>query len=37
MVRTREQHTWFSVNGRGDSGFGDNEGFYGFDLALLEH
>ena len=37
IVRTHEQHTWFSVNGRGDSGFRDNEGFYEFDLALLEH
>jgi hypothetical protein len=33
ISRTREEHTWFSVNGRGGSGFKDNEGFYEFDAA----
>jgi len=32
IMRTREQHTWFSVNGRRDANFKDNEGFYEFDL-----
>jgi hypothetical protein len=33
-MKTREGHTWFSVNGRSDGGFKDNEGFYEFDLEI---
>ncbi|MBV8553569.1 MAG: hypothetical protein JOY54_19900 [Acidobacteriaceae bacterium] len=34
IVRAREGHTWFSVNGRSGAGFKNNEGFYEFDLDL---
>jgi hypothetical protein len=34
IMRTREGHTWFSVNGRSGIGFKNNEGFYEFDLAI---
>ncbi len=33
IMRTREGHTWFSVNGRENS-FGGNEGFYEFDAEV---
>jgi len=33
IVRTRDKHTWFSVNGRRGA-FGDNEGFYEFDIEM---
>ncbi len=32
IVRTRDEHTWFSVNG--PSSFESNEGFYEFDLEI---
>jgi hypothetical protein len=32
IMRTREGHTWLSVNGRSGLGFENNEGFYEFDL-----
>jgi hypothetical protein len=34
IMRTREGHTWFSVNGRSGVGFKNNEGFYEFDLEI---
>jgi Legume lectin domain len=34
IMRTRDGHTWFSVNGRSGSAFKDNEGFYEFDLEI---
>jgi len=34
IIRTREGHTWFSVNGRSDAEFKENEGFYEFDLEI---
>ncbi len=34
IMKTREEHTWFSVNGRNGVGFKDNEGFYEFDLEI---
>ncbi|SPF36257.1 exported hypothetical protein [Candidatus Sulfopaludibacter sp. SbA4] len=34
IMKTRDGHTWFSVNGRSGSGFHDNEGFYEFDLEF---
>jgi hypothetical protein len=34
ITRTGQGHTWFSVNGRSDGGFKDNEGFYEFDLEI---
>jgi len=33
IVKTRDNHTWLSVNGRRGA-FGDNEGFYEFDLEI---
>ena len=34
IMRTRDGHTWFSVNGRSGIAFKDNEGFYEFDLEV---
>jgi len=34
IMRTRDRHTWFSVNGRSGATFKDNEGFYEFDLKI---
>ena len=34
IMRTRNGHTWFSVNGRSGATFKDNEGFYEFDLKI---
>jgi hypothetical protein len=34
IMKTREGHTWFSVNGHSGIGFQDNEGFYEFDLEI---
>jgi hypothetical protein len=34
IMRTREDRTWFSVNGRRDTTFKDNEGFYEFDSEI---
>ena len=34
IMKTREGHTWFSVNGRSGAGFLDNEGFYEFDSEI---
>jgi hypothetical protein len=34
IMSTREGRTWFSVNGRSDLGFKNNEGFYEFDLEI---
>jgi hypothetical protein len=34
IMRTREGHTWFSVNGLSGLGFKNNEGFYEFDLEI---
>ena len=33
IMRARDEHTWFSVNGR-SGGFKDKEGFYEFDLEI---
>jgi len=34
IMRTREEHIWFSVNGRSGVSFENNEGFYEFDLKI---
>ena len=34
IMRTHDEHTWFSVNGRSGVGFKDKEGFYEFDLEI---
>src|SRR5580658_5087605 len=34
IMGPREEHTWFSVNGRSGAGFKDNQGFYEFDLEI---
>ena len=34
IMKTREGHTWFSVNGHSGTGFKENEGFYEFDLEI---
>jgi hypothetical protein len=34
IMKNRDGHTWFSVNGHGGAGFKDNEGFYEFDLEM---
>ena len=34
IMKTRQGHTWFSVNGRSGAGFKSNEGFYEFDLEM---
>lgn len=34
VMKTRDGHTWFSVNGHSGIGFKDNEGFYEFDLEI---
>jgi hypothetical protein len=34
IMKTREGHTWFSVNGHSGTGFKENEGFYEFDLEV---
>jgi hypothetical protein len=34
IVKTRDGHTWFSVNGHSGIGFKGNEGFYEFDLEF---
>ena len=34
IMKTREGHTSFSVNGRSGAAFQDNEGFYEFDLQI---
>jgi hypothetical protein len=34
IMKTREEHTWLSVNGRSGVSFKDNEGFYEFDLEI---
>jgi hypothetical protein len=33
-MKTREGHTWFSLNGHSGTGFKENEGFYEFDLEI---
>lgn len=34
IMRARDAHTWFSVNGRSGVAFNGNEGFYEFDLEI---
>ena len=34
IMKAREGHTWFSVNGHSGIGFKDNEGFYEFDVEI---
>ena len=34
ILKTREEYTWLSVNGRSGAAFKDNEGFYEFDLEI---
>ena len=34
IMKTREGHTWFSVNGQSGIGFKENEGFYEFVLEI---
>jgi hypothetical protein len=34
IMKTRDGHTWLSVNGRSGAPFKDNEGFYEFDLEI---
>lgn len=34
VTKIRDGHTWFSVNGRNNVGFKNNEGFYEFDLEI---
>jgi hypothetical protein len=34
IMRTREGHTWLSVNGRAGSAFKSNQGFYEFNLEI---
>jgi hypothetical protein len=34
MMKTRNGHTWFTVNGHNGIAFNNNEGFYEFDLEV---
>jgi hypothetical protein len=36
IMRTSEERTWFSVNGRSGAGFKDHQGFYEFDLKIKQ-